>query len=214
MTPRIEAVRKSWLAGPDVAILCGIMFSLKGLVAVLITAALLAVPLYYYWEFLTRGMRPPAATLKLNEMETQGVPDFTLPTLDGREITLSDYRGKVVLVNIWATWCAPCVKEFPSLQGLVKAMNGRVVVLAVSYDKNREDIETFIKAFGGLPEGFVVVWDKDRKTSALFGTDVLPETYIVSQDGKLIRKIAGETIWDDRMALEFFEEHSKPKTQQ
>jgi len=185
------------------------MFSMRGVIAVIITAAILAVPLYFYREFLTRGMRPPAATLKLNEMEEHGVPDFTLAALDGRELSLSDFKGKVVLVNIWATWCAPCVKEFPSLQGLVKAMNGRVVVLAVSYDKNREDIDSFIRAFGGLPENFIVLWDKERKTSLLFGTDVLPETYIVSAEGKLIRKIAGETTWDDPIALEFFNQHTK-----
>ncbi len=181
------------------------MWSFKGLLAVLVTAGVLAVPLYYYWEFLTRGMRPPAATLKLNELEKSGVPDFGVSGLDGREIRLSEFRGKIILVNIWATWCAPCVKEFPSMQGLVKRMGGKVVVLAVSYDKHREDIETFIKAFGGVPEYFHVAWDPDRKTTDVFGTDVLPETYIISAEGRLVRKIAGETTWDDPMAVRFFE---------
>ena len=182
------------------------MWSFKGFIAVVITGAVLSVPLYFYWEFLTRGMRPPEATLKLNDLETSGVPDFTLKTLDGRKVSLSDYRGRIAVVNIWATWCAPCVKEFPSLQGLVKAMGGKVVVIAVSYDRTREDIETFIKAFGGVPENFLVVWDQEKITTRIFGTDVLPETYIISQQGKLIRKIAGETTWDDPMALRFFNE--------
>lgn len=181
------------------------MLSFRGLFAVLITAGVLSVPLYYYWEFLTRGMRPPAATLKLNELEKTGVPDFTVKLLKGGEVKLSDYRGKIVLVNIWATWCAPCVKEFPSLQGLVKRMDGKVVVLAVSYDKHLEDVETFIKAFGGVPENFLIAWDPERKTTEVFGTDVLPETYIISQEGKMVRKIAGETTWDDPYAVRFFE---------
>jgi thiol-disulfide isomerase/thioredoxin len=181
------------------------MLSLRGLLAVVITIILVAIPFSYYWDFLTQGMRPPPATLKLNELEKTGVPDFSVKALSGGEIKLSDYRGKVVLVNIWATWCAPCVKEFPSLQGLVKRMGGKVIVLAVSYDKHLEDIETFIKAFGGVPENFLIAWDPDRKTTDVFGTDVLPETYIISAEGKMVRKIAGETTWDDPMAVRFFE---------
>lgn len=181
------------------------MLSLRGLLAVLVTLGVLSIPFYYYWDFLNQGRRPPPATLKLNELEKTGVPDFTVKGLDGKEVKLSDFRGKIVLVNIWATWCAPCVKEFPSLQGLVKRMGGKVVVLAVSYDKHFEDIETFIKAFGGVPENFLIAWDPDRKTTGVFGTDVLPETYIISGEGKMVRKIAGETTWDDPMAVRFFE---------
>jgi cytochrome c biogenesis protein CcmG, thiol:disulfide interchange protein DsbE len=182
------------------------MFSLKALAAVLVSGAILSVPIYFYWEYLTQGMRPPEATLKLNDLEKDGVPDFEVTDLAGKAHRLTDFRGKVVVVNFWATWCAPCVKEFPSLQGLARKMDGKVIVLAVSYDRSREDIDTFIKAFGGTPDHFVVAWDPDRKTSPLFGTQVLPETYILSGEGKLMRKIAGETTWDDPGALEFFEE--------
>ena len=182
------------------------MWSAKGAVAVLITAGILSFPLYLYWEYLTKGMRPPVATLKLNELEKQGVPDFEVASLEGKGIKLSEYRGKVVLVNIWATWCAPCVKEFPSMKRLVQKMGPDLVILAVSYDRHREDIDAFINAFGGVPVNFHIAWDRDRKTTAVFGTDVLPETYIISRDGKLIRKIAGEATWDDPMALEFFKE--------
>lgn len=181
------------------------MLSVKGLIASLTLAAVLSVPLYYYWEFLTAGMRPPAATLLLNELEKSGVPDFEVRLLNGDSTRLSQYKGKIVLVNFWATWCAPCVKEFPSLKGLVQKMQGQVVVLAISYDKQVEDVDTFVKAFGVAPEGFLIAWDPERKTSPLFGTDVLPETYIIGRDGKLVRKIAGETVWDDPYALKFFE---------
>lgn len=181
------------------------MWSVKGLIAVLVTAGVLAVPLFKYWEFLTAGMRPPESTRRLDELE-KGVPDFAVKALDGTEISLSSLRGKVVLVNLWATWCAPCVKEFPSLQGLVRKMKGKVVVLAVSHDRSREDLDTFVKTFGSIPEGFLIAWDPEKKTGEFFGTEVLPETYIISKDGKLVRKIAGETTWDDQMALRFFEQ--------
>lgn len=182
------------------------MLNTKGFLAALITAAVLAVPLYFYWEFLTRGMRPSNSTQILNEMEKTGAPNFTLKTMDGKEVSLKDYAGKVVLVNFWATWCAPCVKEFPSLKGLVEKFKGEVVVLAISYDRDREDIDTFVRVFGGLPKDFVILWDKEKSTSKLYGTDVLPETYIVSKTGKLLRKIAGEAIWDDELAIGYFQE--------
>ncbi len=187
------------------------MLNLKGFLAALVTAAILSVPLYFYWGFLTKGMRPPEATLKLNDMEAKGMPDFEVEDLAGKKIKLSDLRGKVVLVNIWATWCAPCVKEFPSLKKMVEAMKGDVVILAISYDRDREDIETFIKAFGGVPADFRIAWDKERKTSPILGTDVLPESYIIGRDGKLIRKIVGEASWDEPMALDFFKKLTHDK---
>lgn len=180
------------------------MFSFKGLLGVLVTAALLSVPIYFYWDFLTRGRRPSTSTLRLNQLEKEGVPDFTLPDLNGKPVSLSQFDGRPVLVNLWASWCAPCVKEFPSLQRLVEHFKGKLVVLAVSHDNSREDLDSFIKAFGGVPKDFVIVWDKNRTTGELFGTDQLPETYILTKDRKLIRKVAGEQLWDQPMALEFF----------
>lgn len=182
------------------------MFSWKGILVSLVTAGLLAIPLYFYWGFLTRGMRPSASTLRLNQLEKDGVPDFTLNDLNGKPVSLSQFKGHIVLVNLWASWCGPCVKEFPSLKRLVEHFKGKVVVLAVSHDRSREDLESFIKTFGQVPEGFVILWDKERKTSELFGTDQLPETYILSSQHKLVRKIAGEQLWDDPMALKFFED--------
>lgn len=176
----------------------------------IVAAVLLAIPITYYWQYLTKGMRPPEQVQLLNEMEKSGMPNFTLQTLDGKDVSVSDFKGKILLVNVWATWCAPCVKEIPSLKNLVNKFGGKLVVLAVSHDHNKEDIETFVKAFGGLPKDFIIVWDKDRMTSKLLGTDALPETYILSPQQKLLRKIAGETAWDDSMAIQFFDEILNP----
>lgn len=180
------------------------MVSLKGFFAVVIAAAVLSVPIYYYWEFLTRGMQPSFSTLRLNQLETDGVPDFTLPDLNGKPVSLRQFKGRPVLLNLWASWCAPCVKEFPSLKRLVEHFKGKLVVLAVSQDHSREDLDSFIKTFGVVPEDFVIVWDKDKVTGQLFGTDQLPETYILTKEQKLLRKIAGEQAWDDPMAVQFF----------
>lgn len=151
-------------------------------------------------------MRPPPATRILNELEKTGIPNFTLNDLDGKPVSLESFRGKVVLVNIWATWCAPCVKEFPSLKNLVEKFKGEIVVFAISHDRNQEDIVSFVRAFGKIPEHFVLLWDKEKSVSKIFGTEALPETYIISPQGKLLRKVAGDTVWDDVIALEFFKE--------
>ncbi len=182
------------------------MFKLRGIFAVLVTAGLVAIPIYYYWGFLTRGQQPSVSTLRLNQLEKEGVPDFSFPGLDGKEISLSQFKGKAVLVNLWASWCAPCVKEFPSLKGLVEHFKGQLVVLAISHDHSRDDLDSFIKAFGEVPKDFVIVWDKERKSGELFGTDQLPETYILNKEHKMVRKIAGEQVWNDPMALDYFKE--------
>jgi cytochrome c biogenesis protein CcmG, thiol:disulfide interchange protein DsbE len=182
------------------------MLSSRGLLVTALVAFVLSIPAYFYWDFLTRGMRPPEGTQILNVMQKQGVPDFKLQTLKGDWVSLEDHSDKLVLINFWATWCAPCVKEFPSLQRLVKHFKGRLVVLAVSSDKNREDIEVFLRAFGGTPEHFYVLWDKDRVVTKLYGTDVLPESFIVAPGRRLVRKVVGEAVWDDPMALAFFED--------
>lgn len=182
------------------------MFKWRGVLAVVVAGFVVSIPIYFYWEFLTKGMRPPETTQILNRLEKTGIPNFTLKTMDGQDVSLADFRGKILLINVWATWCAPCVKEFPSLKHLVELFKGRVVVLAVSRDKTREDIDTFVQAFGGLPKDFIVVWDKDNATQKILGTDALPETYILSPEQKLLRKIAGETAWDDPMAQKFFKD--------
>lgn len=183
------------------------MFSWKGILAVFVVGGILAVPLRFYWSFLTRGQRPSESTLILNKLEVDGAPDFSLKGLDGKTYSLKQFAGRMVLVNFWATWCPPCVKEFPSLKALVEHFNGKLVVLAVSHDRDREDIDSFVKAFGSLPKDFIILWDQaGEKTAKLFGTDVLPETYVISQEGKLLRKIAGEAAYSEPMAIQYFED--------
>lgn len=180
------------------------MLHLRAIAVVFILLAVLAFPMYKYWEFLTRGMSPPPSTQILTRMETVGVPDFALPTLDGKTLRLSDYKGRAVIVNFWASWCAPCVKEFPSLKRLVEKLNGKLIVLAISNDNQRADLESFLEAFGKTPEGFIVLWDKERRTAADYGSESFPESYIIGPDHRLVRKVAGVEQWDSPNAMDFF----------
>ena len=178
--------------------------AVKGLLVVLAISAALLAGWLKYSDFLARGQKPPKASQILNQMEKSGAPDFALIDIEEKEIKLSDYKGKIVLLNFWASWCAPCIKEFPSMITLIKEMKGDVVLLAVSADYEREDIDPFLKAFKVNDENIKVMWDKDQTVAKLFGTFKLPESYIIGRNGELIRKVAGVEDWATPEALEYF----------
>ncbi len=107
-------------------------------------------------------------------------------------------------MNFWASWCNPCVEEFPSMVKLVKEFKGDVVILAISEDDQTDDIKVFTKAMG-LPEPhFEVVWDKDKRSMKDYGVEKLPESFLVGRDGKLIRKVLGIDNWSSDDALAYF----------
>jgi peroxiredoxin len=127
-------------------------------------------------------------------------PDFTLQDSD-HKVSLSDYRGKVVLLNFWATWCPPCIIEMPSLIALQQKMKDKdVVILGVSIDEDEAAYHKFLKNYG---VNFVTVLDKDRKTPSLYGTFGWPETYIIDRQGVVRRKFIGAAEWTSPEIVEF-----------
>ena len=123
----------------------------------------------------------------------QPVPEVTLPDLEGRTVRLSDFRGNVVVLNFWATWCPPCVEEMPSLQKLQQALGKKgLQVLAAAVDENLQDVARFREEYDlSLP----ILHDQGGKVSHRFSTFKYPETYVVDRDGKLIAKIIGPQDW-------------------
>ncbi len=158
-----------------------------------------------YSEKLTRGMEAPPAHKILNEMEEKGVPEFSLKQPNGEPLKLSDYKGKIVLLNFWASWCEPCIKEFPSMISLVEKMKGELILLAISADYEEQDMKNFLKAFKVDSPYIYVAWDKDQETAKSYGTFTLPESYIIGKKGELIRKVSGIEEWDTPDAIEYFE---------
>ena len=123
-------------------------------------------------------------------------PDFDLPTLDeNKKLKLSDYRGKVVFLNFWATWCKPCKEEMPSMQVLYKHFEkDGLVILAVSIDRvtTKKDIPPFVSALGLTFPVLVDSWGQTDKRYKLMG---VPETYIIDQQGILREKVIGPRDW-------------------
>jgi cytochrome c biogenesis protein CcmG/thiol:disulfide interchange protein DsbE len=127
-------------------------------------------------------------------------PDFTVQDVD-RKVTLSELRGKTVVLNFWASWCGPCVAETPSLVAMSRKMRDHnVVVLAVSVDEDDSAYHKFIKEQG---MDMLTVRDADKKSNDLYGTHVFPETYIIDKGGVLRRKVIGEMNWTAQEMTEY-----------
>lgn len=123
-------------------------------------------------------------------------PDFTLHDLDGKTHRLSEYKGKVVILNFWATWCPPCREEIPSMMKLNKMMAGKpFVMLCASIDEGgKEAVEGYYKTSGNrLP----TLLDTARSVAELYGTTGVPETFVISRDGIILEKAVGAVNWTD-----------------
>ena len=130
-------------------------------------------------------------------------PNFSLPDLDGKMVSLSDYRGKVVLLNIWATWCPPCVEEMPSMEKLYQELQGEgFEILAVSIDESgAQDVLPFMKKH---KLSFPALIDSRGTLKDLYQTTGVPESFIIDKDGILVEKVIGPRDWAVPEAIRFF----------
>jgi len=121
-------------------------------------------------------------------------PDFTLEYTKGNEVTLSALRGKVVMVNFWATWCPPCKEEMPSMERLNKFMADEdFVMLAINADDNgREVVPDFLKK---NPHDFTVLYDDQGAVKQSYGVYKMPESFIINKDGTIVEKVIGAIDW-------------------
>ena len=131
-------------------------------------------------------------------------PDFMAVSLEGEPVSLSDYEGRVVLVNIWATWCAPCREEMPSMQLLYEDLQETdFEILAVSVDALFGQEDDFGRAGGDLEAfademslTFPILHDSEGGIQRIYQTTGVPETFLVGRDGIIYKKVAGGTNWD------------------
>ena len=127
-------------------------------------------------------------------------PDFIVQDAD-RKVELRDYRGKIVVLNFWATWCPPCVEEMPSLVQLQQRFKAKgVTVLGVSVDADGDAYHRFITDH---KIDFLTVRDADQKSNNLYGTFKFPETYIIDRDGIVKRKFIGPVDWNQPEIVDF-----------
>ena len=143
-------------------------------------------------------------------------PQFSLNDRTGKSFSLEQFRGNLVLLNFWATWCPPCVKELPSMEYLnqhFKAKN--FTMMAVSVDESWAVIDEFFsndRFFSRRSPSFLVLRDPEKRVAeGLYGCTGWPETYIISPTGKLLEKFEGEVNWTDKKIIQKLEEWLKIK---
>jgi thiol-disulfide isomerase/thioredoxin len=135
-----------------------------------------------------------AAGGELKAWSGGGTPPLALRDLDGREHKLSDYRGKVVVLNFWATWCEPCRREMPSMQRLQDRLAGRpFAVLAVDFGEGPPQVREFLRK---LPVRFTVLLDRDLATAGAWKVNVLPTSLVIDAGLKIRYSAIGDLEWD------------------
>jgi peroxiredoxin len=130
----------------------------------------------------------------LEAMKDQAAtPDFTLPNLEGKKVSLQDFRGKVIFLNFWATWCVPCREEMPAMEKLYREFKDKnFVVLAVNVKDRKPDAVSFVKE---LKLSYPIVIDPDAQVGLLYGAWGLPTTYLIGPKGEGLARAWGPAEW-------------------
>ena len=153
----------------------------------LVVVAVIAAGMLYVGFHMARR---PAAEAPAILSKTTPAPDFTLESLDGKNMRLSDFRGKAVLLNFWATWCGPCKIEMPWFVDFQKeyGSQGLQIVGVAMDDSSKEDIAKFAKDMG---VNYPVLLGKEAVGDEYGGVPALPESFFIGRDGKIVDKIIG-----------------------
>ncbi|MCX4239870.1 redoxin domain-containing protein [Paraliomyxa miuraensis] len=132
-------------------------------------------------------------------------PDLALEDLQGNDVRLSSYRGKLVVLNFWATWCEPCITEWPQVAKLAHRLKedgeGQIAVLAVSIDQERDEIDPFLQRMSLFDSPVEVLWDDTTKQHEDFGSEKIPDTYFVDEQGRVAAVFVNVREWGSPDAL-------------
>ena len=130
---------------------------------------------------------------------SNAAPNITLETLDGQKVSLSQYKGQVVLINFWATWCPPCKKEIPALEAAYQAYKDQgFVVLGVDAGESRQTVETFASTAGIT---YPILLDEKDQWSGRFSGMGLPMSVIIDRNGQIAEKHLGELTPDELTSI-------------
>lgn len=178
-------------------------------IAILVAAvgAFVAVQLVP-WELSDdRGVVEAVSSLD-GQWVDRPAPNFELQDADsGQTRRLSEFRGKVVFLNFWASFCEPCRREMPSMERLVRQYRQQgFEMIAISLDPQIDEVHGFMEEFlPGQRSAMTVLWDPQNNSSAAYGTELLPETYIIDRDGRIIARFVGEYDWERPEAKQLIE---------
>ena len=156
----------------------------------------LAAALSYGIVFLILAQQDTPQKNIVENQAVQSLPALTFYDAAGKAATLADFKGQPLVVNLWATWCPPCVGELPSLDRLQAKMKGKLKVVTISTDRG-DDMSAVTKFLHKQRiEHLSPYWDKDRQAMEAFEADNLPVSFLVSRDGTIIKRLDGPAVWD------------------
>jgi len=136
--------------------------------------------------------------------EQSTTPDFTLVDSVGKKVALKDYRGKLVLLNFWASWCVPCREEMPAMERLYQQYKNKgFTIVAVNVKDNQKDAAAFLKE---LKITYPVMVDADGEVGLLYGAWGLPTTYLIGTKGEGLARIWGPAAWDGAGAKQLIQD--------
>ena len=140
---------------------------------------------------------------KLQELKDRpSAPDFTLPGADGRKVSIRDFRGKVVFLNFWATWCESCRDEMPSMERLYREFKGKgLEIVAVNVKDKPGDALAFAR---DLKLSYPVLLDAEGEVGLLYGAFGLPATYLIDRKGVVLARMWGPADWSSPAARNLF----------
>ncbi len=150
-------------------------------------------------EAACRPLRPEARDF--------AAPDVVLHDLDGAEVPLSSFLGKTVVLNFWATWCPPCITEWPQVHQLAERLADRddIVVVAVSIDEDLAVIRPFLEKMAMGETRVVVLRDPTKSLHTQFGTEKLPDTYVIDEAGNVVQAFINARKWGSPTAVQCVE---------
>ena len=135
--------------------------------------------------------------------QRQAARNFTLPVLGGENTSLSSFRGKVVILNFWATWCPPCREEMPSMESLYRRFKDEgLEIIAVDMMEDTETVSRFISNNGYT---FPVMLDRLNRTGAVYGVSSIPASFILDREGRIIARVIGGISWNSPRMIAAFD---------
>ena len=172
---------------------------------VLFVAAILIMVDHYYETPMTLSdvQLPPGVDTEKSEVGFKA-PAFTARNLKGQRVQLADHRGKVVILNLWATWCGPCRVEMPGMENLYRRYRSLgLEILAVSLDKGSSDkVQTFADEYR---LSFPVLLDSDGQVESLYDTHTIPTTFVIDKKGMIVAEVDGAKHWESEETFKAIE---------
>lgn len=157
----------------------------------------------YAYPGMQQATKPIESTVDLINVlpKTYPIKPVAFNDVDGKAIDFSHYKGKVIMVNMWATWCPPCVRELPAIERLATKFKAEdFALLPISIDaEGKQQVQSFLNTLGMA--GFNSYYDPEQNLGQVFPLDTIPATFILDQDGQLIAFVRSFVDWDDAKAV-------------